>query len=171
MGMKSTTRVRSRSKPFPSTRRIQNCLKEYICIREKEREREKVRMKRRRRLQIFSARNVTRNTHKSTKNNRTWVPPKPTLRSFFLLLRFLSSRVGVVCPCFVYLLLRGDEGKCLSFRRHFSPLREKIKSCARFLQRVALIAIERIRLRKNSKEYKEEGRAFFEPRRRRKKKK
>ena len=130
-------------------------------------------MKRRRRLQIFSARNVTRNTHKSTKNNRTWVPPKPTLRSFFLLLRFLSSRVGVVCPCFVYLLLRGDEGKCLSFRRHFSSLREKIKSCARFLQRVALIAVERIRLSKELERIQRRGslRRVFEPRRRQKKKK
>jgi len=103
------------------------------------------------------------------------------LRSFFLLLRFLSSSrfVGVVCPCFtVYLLLREEMKK--NVRRvvvTFPPYDEKIKSCkgARFLQRVALVVIERTRRerRKNSKEDKEEEDrvVFFEPRRRQKKKK
>tara|TARA_Y100000746_G_C15078380_1_gene274960 strand:+ start:201 stop:422 length:222 start_codon:yes stop_codon:yes gene_type:complete len=73
--------------------------------------------------------------------------------------------------------MRGNEEKCqLRVVVTFPPYDEKIKSCkgARFLQRVALVVIERTRRRrKNSKEDKEEEDrvVFFEPRRRQKKKK
>ena len=148
--------------------------------RKRERERERQIETSSRRLQIFSARNVTRIllVRVRRQHSNTWVvllpKPKSLRRCFFLPLRFLSRVGGVVCPCFVYLYSLREETKenVCRFVVTFPPY-EKITSCARFLQRVALVVIERMRRRrKNSKENKEENRVvFFEPRRRQKKKK
>lgn len=72
---------------------------------------------------------------------------------------------------YLFIYKRGNEGKMsVVFVVTFPPY-EKITTCARFLQRVALVVIERMRRRKNSKEDKEEDRVvFFESRRRQKKK-
>ena len=89
----------------------------HMRKRKRERERERQIETSSRRLQIFSARNVTRIllVRVRRQHSNTWVvllpKPKSLRRCFFLPLRFLSRVGGVVCPCFVYLYSLREETK------------------------------------------------------------